>query len=175
VREATRALSLAVDRDLSRREAIVSTLANSPALTRGDLDEFYQQARQSAPAWDGSVALAGPDGEPLLNTRRPLGQPLPTRFGGLSDPPSADEMVSNLYRSDFGGMYSFSIRRPVIREGQIRYYLYLSSSAQQLSELLASQQLPQGWRGMVLDRDGRIVAHSRDAETYVSTLVSETL
>jgi len=175
MREATRALSLAVDRDLSRREAIVSTLANSPALTRGDLDEFYQQARQSAPTWDGSVALAGPDGEPLLNTRRPLGQPLPTRFGGLSDPPSADEMVSNLYRSDFGGMYSFSIRRPVIREGQIRYYLYLSSSAQQLSELLASQQLPQGWRGMVLDRDGRIVAHSRDAETYVGTLVSETL
>lgn len=42
MREATRALSLAVDRDLSRREAIVSTLANSPALTRGDLDEFYQ-------------------------------------------------------------------------------------------------------------------------------------
>lgn len=173
MREATRALSLALDKDISRREAMVATLATAPALTRGDLLEFYQQARQIAPTWDTSVVLVDPDGQQLLNTRKPFGEPLPERSSGMPYPPSAEESVSNLYLSSISDLYSFSVRKAVIRDGQLRYYLYLSSSAQQLSELLTNQRLPPGWQGAVLDREGRIVARTHEAQTYVGSMASE--
>lgn len=76
MREATRALALAVDRDLSRRQAIVATLATSPALTRGDLQEFYQHVGTSASSSlakhlserdEGFVQSQSLDGVPMLS------------------------------------------------------------------------------------------------------------
>lgn len=169
MREATRALALAVDRDLSRRQAIVATLATSPALTRGDLQEFYQQARQVAPTWDSSLVLYAPDGRQLLNTRRPLGDPLPAKPSSTQEEMDTSEVISNLYLSQTSNELSFSVRYPVLRDGKLLYVFSMSSTARQLSDLMVEQGLPPGWLGGVVDRNGLIVARSRAADVHVGS------
>jgi signal transduction histidine kinase/ActR/RegA family two-component response regulator len=167
MREATRALALALDRDLSRRQAIVATLATSPDLRRGDLQEFYQQARQVAPSWDSSLVLYAPDGRQLLNTRRPLGDPLPLKPSSTREEMDTSEVISNLYMSQTSDEFSFAVRYPILRDGKLLYVISMSSTARQLSELMVEQGLPAGWLGAVVDRNGRIVARSRDADQHV--------
>ena len=58
--EAARALSLVVDREIARREAIVRTLAQAPTLDEDDLSVSSVRAR-SRPTSDG-VVLATFDG-----------------------------------------------------------------------------------------------------------------
>lgn len=166
MREATRALALAVDRDLSRRQAIVATLATSPALTRGDLQEFYQQARQVAPTWDSSLVLYALDGRQLLNTRPPFGDALPVRPSSTEEEMNTVEVISNLYMSQTSNQLSFAVRYPVLRDDKLLYVISMSSTARQLSDLMVEQRLPVGWLGVVVDRNGRIVARSRDAELH---------
>lgn len=172
MREATRALALAVDRDLSRRQAIVATLATSPALRRGDLHEFYQQARQVAPSWDSSLVLYAPDGRQLLNTRRPLGDELPKRPSSTREEMDTSEVISNLYMSQTSEEFSFAVRYPILRDGKLLYVISMSSTARQLSDLMVEQGLPDGWLGAVVDRNGRIVARSRDADQHVGSSAS---
>ena len=172
MREATRALALAVDRDLSRRQAIVATLATSPALTRGDLAEFYQQARQVAPSWDNSLVLYSEEGQQLLNTRRPLGDPLPGPDLMTQEVMDTSEVVSNLYLSRSSNAFSFAVRYPVLRDGKQLYVISMSSTARQLSDLMVEQGLPPGWLAVVVDRNGRVVARSRDVDQYVGNQAS---
>lgn len=51
MRETARALSLALDREMARRETVSRTLAASPSLASGELERFYRFAREvAAPA-----------------------------------------------------------------------------------------------------------------------------
>lgn len=79
VKEAVRAFALLVDNELEIKEGILRALASSPSLARGDLEEFYRHAKVLAPTPDTSIILTEPDGRQLLNTRVPLGSPLPAR------------------------------------------------------------------------------------------------
>jgi signal transduction histidine kinase/CheY-like chemotaxis protein len=160
--EAGRALSLVVDRELARREATLRALAESPALTKGDLATFYDYARRIAPTGEAVVVLADLNGQQLLNTRRPLGGPLPgtvftdaRREGG-----ETQTLVSNLYFAPIGRQYSFAVQVPVVRAGKVLYYLSMGSYASQMQKVIADQRLPDGWIATILDREGAIVARS---------------
>jgi hypothetical protein len=49
VRETVRMFSLLVENEVQNDESVLRTLANSPALTQGDLRAFYQHARALMP------------------------------------------------------------------------------------------------------------------------------
>ncbi|RYZ00295.1 MAG: hybrid sensor histidine kinase/response regulator [Comamonadaceae bacterium] len=163
--EAGRALSLVVERELASREAVLQTLAASPSLTQRDLPSFYAYARQIAPGPDTSIALVGLDGQQLINTRQPLGAALPrTIFTRTGDP--LRTLVSNLSLSPLTGQPSFAVQVPVVRDGQVIYYLSMGHAAGGLQRMLAAQRLPQGWIGSVLDGRGAVVARTHNGDKF---------
>ena len=82
LRETTRAHSLVIDNELSKRETIARILADSPyldsapELSEADLRRFYEQARRAMEGIGGWVVLSTARGQ-VLDTLKPFGEPLP--------------------------------------------------------------------------------------------------
>lgn len=177
VKEAVRAFALLVDNELEIKEGILRALASSPSLARGDLEEFYRHAKVLAPTPDTSIILTEPDGRQLLNTRVPLGSPLPARrasnIAELMETRGADRtLVSDLFKSPLGGQHDFVVQVPVRIDGRIRHFLNMGVTAASLQQLMAEQRFPAEWVAAIIDRQGKIVARSRDAEQYRGRSVS---
>lgn len=60
---------------------------------------------------------------------------------------------------------------PVRLDGQLRYHLLLGLHVGIVQQLLVRQHFPSTWIATVVDRNGRIVARSRDAGQFVGTLL----
>jgi len=178
-KEAVRAFALLVDNELETKEGVLQALAHSPALARGDFDTFYRHARQLAPTEETAIILLAPDGRQLLNTRAELGAPLPTRRASnvedLIRRVGVDHtLVSDLFVSSLGHHQDFAIQVPVRIDGAIRYYLSMGVHAASLQKMLGEQRFPAEWLATVVDRNGRIVARSRDADQYRGRTLSAT-
>jgi len=77
--DTTRALSLAVDRELIASIRALEVLAADDSLDSGDLERFYGQAARalkSFPKWE-TILLLDTTAQQLINLRRPFGVPLP--------------------------------------------------------------------------------------------------
>jgi len=178
VKEAVRVFALLVDNELEIKEGVLQTLAVSPALARGDLNEFYASAKMLPPIPDDVVILHGLDGRQLLNTRVPLGTGLPARrtsnIGELMAKYGAEKtLVSDLFMAPLGRRHNFTIQVPVRIDGQIRYFLTMGVGAASLQKLMEQQRMPAEWLATIVDRQGRIVARSRDPEQFRGRSVSE--
>ncbi len=68
MKEVSRAVALAVDRELNRYATIVSTLAASPTIIRGDLRTFHERLQQTKHAGGSSVTIFDPQGTPRADT-----------------------------------------------------------------------------------------------------------
>src|SRR5690606_32312766 len=68
-----RAVALAVDRELARYDAIVSTVAANPSLVQGDLRNLHARLQQTVQPLGAGVTVFDPDGIPLLNSGHPYG------------------------------------------------------------------------------------------------------
>jgi signal transduction histidine kinase/CheY-like chemotaxis protein len=176
MRETTRALALVLDKEIARREATLRSLSASPALDQGELDIFYEFARRMASTSETTVILSDASGRILLNTRLPFDtkkhpvvnaiQELRKQYG-----PEAT-VVSNLYFAPVGKSHSFSVQLPIKRNDHILYYLEMGSFTSQLQSVFEDQQLPAGWIGTIVDRNGVVVARSKEPEKYVGSQAS---
>jgi signal transduction histidine kinase len=169
VKETVRAFALLVDNELEAREGMLRALASSPSLARRDLAEFYRHARLLAPTPDTTIILYDLDGRQLANTRAPLGSKLPTRrvsnIGELMTQYGADRtLISDMFKAPLGGQYDFVVQVPVRIGGRIDYYLSMGVNASSLQSLMTDQRFPAEWVASIVDRKGRVVARSRDAE-----------
>jgi hypothetical protein len=178
VKETVRAFALLVDNELEIKEGILRALASSPSLARGELEEFYRHARQLAPTPETVIVLHEPGGRQLLNTRVSLGSPLPTQRASnveeLMDHYGVDRtLVTDMFKAPLGGAHDFLVQVPVRVEGRIRYFLSMGVNAKSLQSLMSEQRFPDGWVASIIDRKGRIVARSRDAEQMRGRSVSE--
>ncbi|WP_371765085.1 ATP-binding protein [Massilia sp.] len=178
VKEAVRAFTLLVDNELEIREGILRTLANSPALARGDLDTFYQHAHSVAPRGETAVLLLDRDGHQLLNTRVAPGAPLPpgraSNLDALMQRDGADRtLVSDLFVSSLSQRHAVAIQVPVHVDGTLRYFLAMSMNAAQLQALLGEQRFPPDWQAAIVDRTGRLIARSIDPDQYRGRSVSD--
>ena len=176
MRETARALALALDRDMARRQAMLNTLAISPALRLTELERFYSYAATVAKESDSAIILSDLEGRQLINTRLGFGAPLPRmlpaerefRAQHGNDAP----LISDLYLPPAGlGPHSFAIQVPVRRGGQVVMFLTMASFASQMQQLLAEQRLPQGWHATIVDRQGIVVARSQEPEKFVGGAV----
>ncbi len=169
--ETARALSLVADREVAYRAGILKTLATSPALDRGDMRAFYEQAKAVSPGADNAVMLTDLEGRTLINTRAPFSLLVvppatiraPAELGRIDGRP----VVSDLYMSPLAKQYSFEVWIPVIRDGQVRLHVSMGSVASQLQRIFDQQQLPAGWTGTLVDAKGRVLARSVDAEKLI--------
>lgn len=177
----TRAVALAVDRELARYEAIVSTVAANPSLVQGDLRAFHARLLQTEQPLGAGVSVFDPDGIPLLDTDHPYGRPLPMpptfpSLASFQDKPGVD--VSPMFHDPDKQGYAVAIHRPILRGGEVAYYVTMDFPADGINAILSAQELPERWLGVVLDRDYNIVARSRDGDRHIgqratSDLVAE--
>ncbi len=173
LRETTRAMALALDRELGERERILLTLSSSPELASGDLRSFHAHVQAVGRALQASIILSDLKGRQILNSRLPYGEPLPhlaqplDELQGRHD--ASPALVSNLYRlAGQAGPHSFAVRVPMRGPGgQVERLLMLSSPAAQLQSLLDAQHLPEGWLATITDRDGYLAARSAEGDRYV--------
>ena len=179
MRETAGALALALDRDMARREAILHTLAASPALRLGEMRRFHEFSSRVAQETESAIILSDLEGRQILNTRRPFGAALPpmlamerrerARLG------NEVTLISDLYVPPAGlGPHSFAVQIPVRRDGKVVQFLTLASYASQMQKLVA-EQLPPGWLATVIDRQGVIVARSLAPEKFVGMPVRKDL
>lgn len=178
-KEAVRALSLLADRELLAMDGILRTLAAAPALHRGDLRAFYDQARRVAPPGHSVIVVTDPEGRQLLNSRQPFGGPLPKGRSNLmalrrvKGPQGT--VVSDLFVAPVGKRPDIAVQIPVEVDGRLRYYLAMGLAAERLVPLLVQQGLPQQWTASLTDRQGRVIARSRDAQKYIGMSVRPAL
>lgn len=176
MRETTRALALVLDKEIARREGVLRTLAASPAIDEGSLQRFYEHAEKVSAIWGTTIFLSNSEGVQLLNTRMPFGEKnLPLSLPLLKFQQKSGEdvaMVSNIYRAPLRNNYGFAVQIPVIRDGKTLYYIGMGSPVSQLQSVFQEQQLPTEWVGTILDRDGRVVARSRNPDEFIAKQVS---
>ncbi|MDA0426643.1 ATP-binding protein [Stutzerimonas frequens] len=167
MKEVSRAVALAVDRELNRYATIVSTLAASPTIIRGDLRTFHERLQQTKHAVGSSVTIFDPQGTPLADTDYAFGTPLPSLPDFRRCKPAAQIEVSPSFRDPVSGVQNIAIRRPVMRDGEVVYYLAMEFPVASIGALLAQQALPEKWLGVILDQDHTVVARTREPDKHV--------
>jgi two-component system sensor histidine kinase UhpB len=157
-----------IEGEISRELQVAETLANSVALDRGNLLDFYLEATRivaARPLWE-TAALTKPDQEQVLNVLRPLGTPL----GPVTDTESFNAVLRTR-KPALGGLGPYqaavgkqlvSLRVPVIRDGELRYVLTVGLLPDQIGTILGQVGLPEGWAGTVIDAREKIVARTPD-------------
>jgi len=173
MRDTSRALALALDRDVNDIKAGVEALTASRYLDgRGDLPHFYEEANTISKGFGGWAVLSDPSGRQLLNTSRPLGVelPMPTPAGLAmmrNVVAGRKTFVSNVFIGTVSRQPAVIIAAPVIRDGQVRYVVDFSFPPTQFTKLLQEAGLSRGWIALITDRDGGVVARVPDPAAFV--------
>ncbi len=160
-----RRLSLAVEAQIGRAQAIVLALAESPLLDDTDLSRFEDTATRAllANGLDGVAMLGRADGSRAAHTLSVPGQDLPP----LNDQAGLQRLfatgqvqVSGLYTGRITHEPQVAVHVPVWRDGQVRYDAVLALSARSINATLMSQPLPESWFAVVSDRQGHTIART---------------
>lgn len=173
LRQTARAMSLAVDREIGAAQAVLDVLGASPALAGGDLATFHREASAAAAARGTPIALVDREGRQVINTMRPFepaAEPARAVLPGLFEMISSTGRfgVSDVFKGTLTGEPRVVAAVPVRdASGAVTRILGKIVPSPRLSALLAEQGLRPGWIGVVLDRQGIIVARTRDAERFV--------
>jgi len=165
-------LIASIDRDVERRNAVLQTLAASPALASEDWPAFYVQAKASLGR--NYLVLTDTAGRQLVNTYVPYGQ-----APAFTSNPAAIEnirqtmrpFVSDLFTSPVARRPVYVVSIPIGSAGGLRYVMSLGLFPDDLLSLLHDQHLDPGWTTAVWDRNGTIIAHSRDHARWLGETV----
>jgi len=170
VRETAHAIVLAVDHEIATVEAALRVLAVSRVLARGDIPDFYEQAKAARTSENSWILLFDSDARQLVNTRFPFGTPLPTR----QNPERVTEVmntqqasVSDLYRGALTQRHIITVDVPVPLDDGKRYVLAQAFFAEELSRVFRARALPAGWIIAINDREGRLITRTHRAEDFV--------
>ena len=178
----------AVDRELDRGRAQLEVIAASPVIDGRDWQQLHRFAGDIASRRPGSlIGLVGPDGQQLLNTAMPWGQPQPNlwriaehreevAWKGRPLPLSSQNLTrrvfehgeavySDLYYGLFIKRPTLALSIPVVRDGKVLYALTLSFPPALLEKLLSSAVNTAGLRVAVVDRRGIVVASNAAASS----------
>lgn len=168
----TRALMLAVDRDLNNGKVAAQALATSPNLDRNDLAAFYMQAKSllntDFPGF--TFILSNSKGQQLINTLRPFGQPLPPHGNPVQLRrvfATGLPVISDVYPGEVLHRPVIGIDVPVWRHGKVVYDLTVGIQPEHLDKILAEQRIPPERIAAIFDTKGVIAARTRDPQRYV--------
>jgi hypothetical protein len=148
VRLTTLALLQAVDGNLRAAQNGLELLAGSEELRRGDLAQFYKRGTDLVNlGMANNVVVLDETGQQLINTLKPLGQPLP-KTGNMTNVRRVFEtgkpVFSNLFMGGASKRLVVDYSVPVSRDGKVIYDLTAAFRPEQLGKLLDEQLLPSG-------------------------------
>lgn len=172
----TRALSLATDRQIGQGQSILQGLSVSPALAQGDLVTFEKQAQEAVKGRDAWIVLMSQDRQ-WINTRMPPGATppamrLPDR--DWADMTSGRTTVSDLIERPAPLSPIVAFDRPVLVRGKLHVLGYIQSPSA-FHALMTAQGFPDTWTASIVDRNGVVVARSRDQEKMLGRHASHDL
>jgi len=167
MKEVSRAVALAVDRELARYATIVTTLAASPTIIKGNVRTFHERLQQTKHAVGASVTIFDTNGVALADTDYPFGTPLPSLPSYPKFTTTTEVEVSPSFSDRETGTHSIAIRRPVIRDGEAVYFLVMEFPVAGIGALLEQQALPKKWLGVILDQGNTVVARTRDPDKHI--------
>ncbi|SMF44113.1 Two-component sensor histidine kinase, contains HisKA and HATPase domains [Tistlia consotensis] len=160
-------LAQSVDRELSSMLTTLRILATLPSLQQGDYETFHSRAQAALEGTGTFMILLDDRLRQILNTRVAFG----TDLGPTSDPASARlaverdaPVVSDAFLGKTSGKWVFNVVLPVVEGDGSKRVLILTRNAEKLSDTLRSQQFPPGWKVVLLDTQGAVIASS-DPET----------
>jgi len=173
-----RSMSQLVDQQLLAAQRDLELLvATSDELKKGDLAGFHLKmlaAQQAMPLLD-VLQLYAPDGQILLSTAAPYGQPLPrTEFSAR-----IQKVVSNR-KAAIGDIVVGTVTRkvlipvdvPVVQGGRATYVLTAGIYCEHINRLLAYQVFPEGWIAVIYDGQGTIAGRKLNAEQFIGKKVA---
>lgn len=175
--ERARGIAVGVRETQQAVERALNGLSAEAPREDGGLAQFHarlqQEVRQGT--FD-SAALVAPDGRQVLNTRLPIGEPLPRVGPGAMRPFTTGRLtVIDLTTSKITGRPVTGLGIPVLDGHRIAYSLDATLEATRFRDLLRRQQLPEGWILAIIDNEGRIVARVPEHEAYVGRSVTADL
>jgi PAS domain S-box-containing protein len=175
LRDVTRALTLSIDRELETSLKALEALAGSLDLDAANLPSFYEHVQRvvaTQPRWR-SMFLADATGEVRLLSTQPLG-----RVGSrsIADQEYFKELLTTrkpvfsalllLDRSP-APTSVIAMAVPVVRGGDLRWVLGATLDLDALGEFVAAHSLPPDWTATILDRNGTVLARSREPDRWV--------
>jgi signal transduction histidine kinase len=161
----------ATDRELAGLIATTKVLAASRSLQRDDLDTFDALARDVYQQVGINVVLRDRESRQVVNTRVPRGTPLPTNVETESDrivTETKRPFVSNLFIGAVTRRPLFIVNVPVLRNGDIVYFINLSLEPERIRDVILQTPLAAGWTAAIADRRGSVVAHSTSHEVMLN-------
>lgn len=175
-----RQLMNSVDAELSKQITIAHVLASSTSLQNDDFATFRMEAKRARPSLSGSwIVIADQDGNQIFNLARSAGEKLGTRL-----PASIERQKRALATGaiQVSGVFVSASRRipivtvdiPVVRPGRSPLGLALIIDSSGFKQLLDERYLPEGWLAGLIDRNGNLIARSRDHDRTVGKPASAT-
>jgi signal transduction histidine kinase len=171
VRETTRALTLAVDRELRSTLSALQALATSSEIRAADLRGFVQEAESllaGQPAWY-TIVLLDPSGQQLVNLAHPH-TPLPS----WADRPFFQEVlrtgqpaISDLVTIREIGVDAIVVAVPATMGEPLRYVVASAVRPAAWAALLSEQRVAPEVTAAILDRRKVIIARNRRADQFV--------
>ncbi len=164
----TRALSLVIDGELKRYEAVLRVLSTSETVAQEDWAAFDQRARTlltSPHAW---IVVGDRSGRQLVNTRLPPGAPLPA---GPAPAHMWEELdrgrsrICNLARGRVEPTI-LCVDVPVMSSGKAKFSLSVIMRPAELSSILKQQRLQASSFASVVDRTGVVIWRNKAAERF---------
>jgi PAS domain S-box-containing protein len=190
-----RTLSASVDREIIGEMERLQALATSPSLRQGDFAEFRRQAeaslglRHSLPQprlkdevvsdpKEGAIVLIDHNMQQLVNTRMPVGAPLPKT--GTPDRiiaralATGEPQVTGLFIALSINQLVVIIIVPVRIDGENRYALARAPDQYAIARVIAATELPASWQAqaVVSDATHRVIASSDPVQTIGKELPS---
>ena len=173
-----RALSQAVDAELKGARSAMLVLSSSPHLVSGDLKNFYDEAQSVVLTLNiDNIVLSDVDGQQLINTLRPFGEPLPRhdRAQLRRVIATGQPVISDLFIGAVSQKPIIIIEAPVLADGKARYALAFGIFPERLSEILRRQKMPSDWVAAIVDSSDTIVARTIGGDDFIGKKVSMAL
>ncbi|MDY7226042.1 sensor histidine kinase [Hyalangium rubrum] len=169
-------ITFSFEREASASIRTLQALAQSATLDHGDIEGFRAEAlrvAQTQPSWL-TVVLLTPEGEQLVNLRRPKGAPTVR----VTEPASLrrtletrQPTIGDLAPGQSTGQWAFPLRVPVIRDDQPRYVLTAVITPQALAGAVTHQRPVEDdeFTRTIVDRQGLIVFRTKNPERFIGT------
>jgi signal transduction histidine kinase len=189
LQQTSRALSLAVDRQLVTYRVMLESLGEADALRNGDIEAFHEFATRVADRHGAVfISMFDANGRQLFNTLRPAGQALPTPFdhgvgSAAGRPPVGDSdsirrvldtgkaYYSDLFVGLVAGRLIFTVNVPVMRDGRVAYVLNAAFPPRVMTALLNRNEQFRNVPAVIFDRRGFIAGRWQRDDVYVGTNV----
>jgi PAS domain S-box-containing protein len=177
-----RAMTNALDLQLSGIQASMASLATSRLLKHKNFEEFYLQAQEVGQLLNvNNVVLSHPEGGQIFNTLKVL-ESSPRVSQVVVPTPAVDRVlrsgnpgVTDLFYGEVIKRPVIAVVVPVIYDGKLAYRLSAGIDLNQLQASLQRQRLPPDWVAAITDSRGVIVARTRDQEKFVGQTVRAAL